>query len=173
VPTHALWHVLTSALLGVLRPGTPAQSLYVLRVLNIVLALSSIAVFMRLVRSYADEWVTAWATLILAFSQACLRYSLSVEVYSLNNLILTIAFFATYRVATRAGSEVKAGDLVVLALLSVLAIATHLANVLLVPSVVVWVAKEDVAAVTTELETRLPDARVLALRIAEQGANAQ
>ena len=38
------------------------------------------------------------------------------------------------------------------------------------PSVVVWAAKSDAAAVAAALAARLPDAKVLPLRIAEQGA---
>lgn len=38
------------------------------------------------------------------------------------------------------------------------------------PSVVVWVEKDKVAAATAELERRLPDARVLPLKIAGHGA---
>jgi homoserine kinase len=38
------------------------------------------------------------------------------------------------------------------------------------PSVVVWAAKADAASVAAALEARLPDARILPLRIADQGA---
>jgi homoserine kinase len=41
------------------------------------------------------------------------------------------------------------------------------------PSVVVWVEKDKVAAAVAELESRLPDARVLALDIATHGAEAE
>jgi homoserine kinase len=40
------------------------------------------------------------------------------------------------------------------------------------PSVVVWAAKDDAVSVAAALEERLPEARVLALRIAEHGASA-
>ena len=38
------------------------------------------------------------------------------------------------------------------------------------PSVVVWAAKADAASVAAALEARLPDAKILPLRIADQGA---
>jgi homoserine kinase len=41
------------------------------------------------------------------------------------------------------------------------------------PSVVVWAAKERAAEVAAELERRFPDARVLALRVAAEGAGAR
>ena len=41
------------------------------------------------------------------------------------------------------------------------------------PSVVVWVEKDKIAPAAAELEARLPDARVLPLKIADHGAEAQ
>ena len=41
------------------------------------------------------------------------------------------------------------------------------------PSVVVWAAKDDAVAVAAALQARVPDARVLELRIADEGAAAQ
>jgi hypothetical protein len=138
VPTHLLWHLLAAGLVALVHPADPRASLYILRILNIALALGSIFLFMRLVRSYAGEGVTAWATLMLAFSQACLRYFLSVEVYSLNNLVLMLVLLFIHRLAARTPFGPGPGDLAVLALLAALAIATHLANVLLVPSIALW-----------------------------------
>ena len=40
------------------------------------------------------------------------------------------------------------------------------------PSVVVWAAKDGADAVASALQARVPDARVLALRIADEGATA-
>ena len=41
------------------------------------------------------------------------------------------------------------------------------------PSVVVWAEKGKVDAVVAELERRLPDARILPLKIAQNGASAR
>src|SRR5678816_1156565 len=68
VPAHFLWHLMSLGLLRVFRPASPEQSLYILRAANIALALGSIFVFMRLVRSLAGESTAAWATIALALS---------------------------------------------------------------------------------------------------------
>jgi len=144
VPTHLLWHLLTAGLLRLVRPDDPQASLYTLRVLNIALALLSIFLFMKLVRSYAGERVTAWATLMLAFSHACLRYFLSVEVYALNNLVLVLVLLFVHHLATKEPAGPRAVEIAALSLLVAIAIATHLANVLLVPSIGLWLLARDV-----------------------------
>jgi len=131
VAAHLLWHLLASIFLFITQPATPLESLYLLRLMNIVLALGSIFLFMGLVRASAGAWAAAWATVILAFSQACLRHFLAVEVYSLNNLVLILILMAVHR-ATLAELRPGAGRAAAFAVLSAVAIGTHLANVLLV-----------------------------------------
>ncbi|MBI3449321.1 MAG: DUF2723 domain-containing protein [Acidobacteria bacterium] len=135
VPAHLLWHLLTSAILAVVRPGTPEASLYVLRLVNILLALGAIAIFARLVRSIAGASAAMWATLVLAFSQACLENFLSVEVYALNTLVLVALYAAARRVLVKAPAEQGGRDLLAISLLCALAVLTHLANIVLVPAV--------------------------------------
>ncbi|MGH9869680.1 MAG: protein O-mannosyl-transferase family [Candidatus Polarisedimenticolia bacterium] len=138
VATHFLWHLLAAAVVGVTKPANPEQSLYALRALNIVLALASIFVFMQIVRASAGRHAAAWAGLILAFSHACLRSFLSVEVYALNNLVLAGLLFTVQRLAARGLDAVRTLDALFLALLTILAIATHAANALVVPALLVF-----------------------------------
>jgi len=143
VPTHLLWHLLTSAILTLCRPATPQTSLYLLRLVNVVLALGAIAIFARLVRSIAGAAAAAWATLVFAFSQACLENFLSVEVYALNTLVLVTFYAAARRILVKAPGSTGARDLAAISLLCALAILTHLANILLVPAVGVVLLLRD------------------------------
>jgi hypothetical protein len=131
VPVHLLWHALSTAVLWMMRPDTPEQSLYILRALNIVTALASIGLFIKLVRSDADDRATAWAAVMLAFSYACLMSFLSLEVYALNNLVLMLLLMLV-RSLTRAPSPPNARQTVLLAVLTALALGAHLTNVLLI-----------------------------------------
>jgi len=143
VPTHLLWHLLTTAVLAVCRPATPEASLYILRLVNILLALAAIASFAKLVRSIAGVTAAAWATLVFAFSQACLENFLSVEVYALNTLVLVALYTAARRILSGAPERQGARDLLLITLLCGLAIAAHLTNVLLVPAVGVVLLLRD------------------------------
>lgn len=137
VPAHLGWHVLATSLLMILRPETPEQSLYMLVTMNIALALGSIYLFMRIVGSYAGNRTTIWATLCLAFSHAFLRYSLTVEVYSLNNLVLAGVLLAVHTTARARGAPRSRWTAIHLAVLTAAALGAHITNVLLVPPILV------------------------------------
>ncbi|HZI93168.1 MAG TPA: DUF2723 domain-containing protein [Patescibacteria group bacterium] len=137
VPAHFLWHLMSLGLLRVFRPASPEQSLYILRAANIALALGSIFVFMRLVRSLAGESTAAWATIALAFSHACLREFLSVEVYSLSALMLMILMWYVHEATLAGTSTPRTGQALAMGMLTGLAVAAHIANLLLVVPVAV------------------------------------
>lgn len=135
VPVHFAWHALATVLIRLSGVQSPMQSLYILEIFTIVTALASIFVFMKVLRSFADDFVTVCATIVLAFSHASLMFFLSVEVYALNNLVLALTMGFVHRCCVRQPAGLGVGPTLVLALLTALAVATHLSNLTLLPTV--------------------------------------
>jgi hypothetical protein len=138
VPVHLAWHAAAAALLGLTGTPEPLQALYVLGLFDIVVALVSIFLFMGIVRRIAGDFVASCATVVLAFSHACLRFFLSVEVYALNNLALIALVWFVHRRCTTGKDPFGMRQVVVVGLLSMAAITTHLSNLLLVPALVLF-----------------------------------
>ena len=138
VPGHLGWHLVAVGLIWLFGITDPLNSLLLLNMLNIAFALASVSLLVVLVRSYSDNFAASCAMLTLAFSHACAIYFLSVEVYSLNNLVLSAVLLGFYRVTSREDRNLGMGSVVALGALSVLAVLAHMANLVLLPAAFVF-----------------------------------
>lgn len=161
VPVHFAWHAMATVLIRLSGTQSPMQSLYILEIFTIVTALASIFVFMKLLRSFADDFVTVCATIVLAFSHACLMFFLSVEVYALNNLVLTLTMGFIHRYCVRPPAGLGGGPTLVLALLTALSVATHLSNLMLLPTVSLFLIAAHPRRAWIRLAVYLPATGVL------------
>lgn len=136
-PVHLLWHLLNTALIWILAPVTFLQSLYYLQLTNIILSLLYIFLFLTFIRQYASDVTVTLSVLIVSFSHACLSYFLSLEVYTLNNISILCVFYIMYGLV-RQKIPFNTSSSILLALVSFLAVLSHLTNFLLIFTIVLF-----------------------------------
>lgn len=138
VPVHLAWHAAAAGLLRLAGTQDPLSALHLLVAFNNLAALLSIFVFLRLATSIAGDFAAGCATVVYAFSHACLRSFLSLEVYALNNLVLLALLWYVHRCCARAKDGFRPGNALVMGVLTMAAILAHLSNLVLVPVAIVF-----------------------------------
>ena len=130
VPVHFLWHIIMTYVSRLAAAENLYHNLIILQSVNIVISLFALFFFAFFIRKISGDLCASVSTVCFAFSNAASQYFLSLEVYSLNSLIVCSVFYYIYFVEINEIRKEKLSSYVFISAFLFLSYLTHITNLI-------------------------------------------